>query len=177
MALVPPENIKREIQRFKNHFSEVYNSTHAQNAPPHITLLSPFRLPRQREKEATEILKEVGKKTAPMKIYLKDFGVFSPRVIFVQVAPSPLLTDLAQRLEHTARTHVSLFGYNYKERPFHPHITLAFKDLTISNFKKGWEAFKNKEYRADFIAEKMYLLKHNGKVWNIHLELPFAEVS
>jgi hypothetical protein len=42
--------------------------------------------------------------------------------------------------------------------------------LKKPNFKKAWEEFQNKEYKAEFVADKIALLKHNGKIWSVFKE-------
>jgi 2'-5' RNA ligase len=54
--------------------------------------------------------------------------------------------------------------------PFHPHLTVAFRDLKKPNYQLAWEEFKSKNFQAEFIADKITLLKHTGKVWEIHQE-------
>lgn len=167
IALIPPESIKENIQEIKLNFRDTYNSSHSLNAPPHITLLSPFRLTDGKENELSQILEELSSKLHPVKIELKDFDVFEPRVIFIDVIQSSDLTRAQKLIEEGARAYSEIFNYNYAQRPFHPHLTLAFKDLSKENFYKAWEEFKEKSFQADFVAEQICLLKHNGKRWNV----------
>ncbi|MBK5277935.1 MAG: 2'-5' RNA ligase family protein, partial [Bacteroidia bacterium] len=60
---------------------------------------------------------------------------------------------------------LNIFNAQYKDMPFHPHLTLAFRDLKKPMFEKAWEEFKSKEYSESFAAKHFTLLKHNGKVW------------
>ena len=49
IALIPPEPLKDQIQDIKLEVTEKFNSSHSLNAPPHITLLSPFRMDEEQE--------------------------------------------------------------------------------------------------------------------------------
>jgi len=40
-------------------------------------------------------------------------------------------------------------------------------------FKKAWGEFKNFPFEAQFEAKSIFLLKHNGKNWDINRELKF----
>ena len=64
-----------------------------------------------------------------------------------------------------------------KSRGFTPHMTVAFKDLKKSKFKAAWEEFENRELHFEFAAEKLTLLRHENKKWNIAQEFKFVEGS
>ena len=43
-----------------------------------------------------------------------------------------------------------MFNQSDNLRGFHPHITIAFRDLKKQVFHKAWEEFKDKKYNIDF---------------------------
>ena len=167
IALIPPAPLKRQIQEIKLEVKEQFNSSHSLNAPPHITLLSPFRMDDEQEDQLDSLLHVFARGVEPFSVQLKDFSTFPPRVVFIDVVKSPELIELQKKLEDIARSKPDIFSYNYQEREYHPHVTLAFKDLSKTNFYKAWNTFKNRNFEDKFVAESLYLLKHNGKRWNI----------
>lgn len=173
VALVPPSPVYEEAQEYRLYFKENYNSKHALKSPPHITLLSPFRLEKEKYSELESLLKKLSQSVTPFTVRLRDFSTFPPGVIYIDVEPDEELMNLQQKLEQTARENSDLFNYNYHRRDYHPHLTLAFKDLSKENFHKAWQEFKDQEYRARFLSESLTLLKHDGRRWQIENEFNF----
>ncbi|MFA5669780.1 MAG: 2'-5' RNA ligase family protein [Balneolaceae bacterium] len=170
LALIPPKPLKDQIHKMKLGFKEHFNSAHSLKAPPHITLLSPFRLNADDKEELEITLKKFSQDFKPFDVQLKNFSHFESRVIFIDVKKEPTLINLQLQLEKVARSNPHLFNYNYDERPYHPHLTLAFKDLTAENFKRAWDEFRKQTFDASFFANSIYLLKHNGNKWEVDRE-------
>jgi 2'-5' RNA ligase len=170
IALIPPSPIYDEAIEQKNYFKENYNSKASLNSPPHITMHMPFRWKEQKEKDLVATIEQFVKKFDPIKVCLDNFSAFAPRVIFINVVKSEALEHMQRQIQRFCKKELNLFNANYKEQPFHPHLTLAFRDLKKPNFKKAWDEFANKEYKAEFIADRIALLKHNGKIWQVFKE-------
>ena len=170
IALIPPSPIYDEAVEQKNYFKKHYNSKASLNSPPHITLHMPFRWKEQKEDQLASKIEEFVRQFEPTKVCLDNFSAFPPRVIFINVVKTDALDHLQKSIQRFCKKELNLFNANYKEQPFHPHLTLAFRDLKKPNFKKAWEEFEKKEYKAEFIADKLALLKHNGKTWEVFKE-------
>jgi 2'-5' RNA ligase len=170
IALIPPSPIFEEGVQLKTYFKEKYNSKASLNSPPHITLHMPFRWKEKKEEELISKLNQFIKRFHPLKVCLDNFGAFEPRVIFINVITDEILNHLQKGIQRFCRKELNLFNANYKELPFHPHLTLAFRDLKKPLFKQAWEEFSQKEFKAEFIADKIALLKHNGKIWQVFRE-------
>lgn len=167
IAFIPPAPVFEDALKLKQYFKETYNSKAALNSPPHITLHMPFQWRSDKETELIEKLKDFIKQHDPLKICLDNFKSFPPRVIFLNVVTSQPLVVFQKELQRFCKKKLNLFNANYKEEPFHPHLTLAFRDLKKQAFTAAWEEFSKKEYKAEFIADKVALLKHNGKEWKV----------
>lgn len=165
IAIVPPSPVYDHAQELKNYFRDQYQSKASLNSPPHITLHMPFRWKEKKEQELIDALQTFTASFAPFNLELKNFSCFSPKVIFIDVGKNEVLTDLQQKLHRFSKRELNVFNADYKEQPFYPHITLAFRDLKKPAFAKAWEEFKDKEYTASFLVENITLLKHNSKVW------------
>jgi 2'-5' RNA ligase len=165
IAIIPPAPLKDKIQELKLEVKEKFNSSHSLNAPPHITLISPFRLDKANEESVHSLLEVFTQAFDFLEVQLNNFSTFPPRVIFIDVMKTPGLINIQQRLENMARSNSDIFNYNYDKRPYHPHVTLAFKDLTKSNFHKAWKEFEHQTFNASFKSKKLSLLKHDGERW------------
>jgi 2'-5' RNA ligase len=172
VAIIPPEPIRSEVEQWKQYFKEVYQSKAALNSPPHITLHMPFRYPTSKEGLIEAALKVAVGGIPPFPLSLHNFGAFPPRVIFVEVEEAPLLRALQKEIVHTLRRQLKFDRQDYRNTGFHPHMTLAFRDLKKPAFAQAWEGFSKKSYQTKFDVDKVVLLRHSGKVWVEHLVLP-----
>lgn len=170
LALIPPNPLKDEVHELKLEIKDRFDSAHSLKSPPHITLLSPFRLRGDAKVEVVNLLKNFSQDFKPFEVRLKNFSSFETRVIFIDVEKNSELLDIQLQLEKAARSNPDLFNYKYEERPYQPHLTLAFKDLTPENYNLAWEEFRNQPFDASFTANAIYLLKHTGKRWEVDRE-------
>ena len=177
IALVPPSPVYDDALKLKNYFRDQYNSKASLNSPPHITLHMPFRWKATKENDLIDSLKEFCLRRQCFKLELLNFGAFSPRVIFIDVLANNELTQLNKDLQRFCRRDLNLFNASYKDLPFHPHLTLAFSDLKKPMFLKAWEEFQERKFSASFSVDKLVLLKHNGKVWDVFREFDFELTS
>lgn len=174
IALLPPLEIQEQVNQIKQYFADRYASSGAQKSPPHITLQPPFEW----EAEAVPILQECLSKFAGTRdrvpITLSGFGAFTPRVIYVNVLKTPELLSIQKDLMACVEASLGIVDPVSKKRPFAPHMTVGFRDLTRQNFKAAWAEFQNKSLHFDFTATHLTLLIHDGRRWNIHSEFPLA---
>jgi 2'-5' RNA ligase len=177
IALVPPSPLYDDAWRLKNYFRAQYNSKASLNSPPHITLHMPFRWKEAKECELVDALQVFSRGREAFKIHLHNFSAFPPRVIFIDIVQNDSLTQLYRELHRFCKRELNLFNAAYKDQRFHPHLTLAFRDLKKPLFFKAWEEFQARTFSAHFNVEKFMLLKHNGKIWEIFKEFYFNPVN
>lgn len=170
IAILPPLEIQRSANEVKHYFAEIYNSKAALKSPPHITLQSPFYWETDRLRELKTLLAEFTQQQAFIPIILDGFAVFEPRVIYIDVRKTPELLAVQKALMQQLELSLNIVHRASKTRPFTPHITVGFKDLTKANFYRAWDEFKDKSFDATFTASKLTLLKFNGKKWQIDAE-------
>jgi 2'-5' RNA ligase len=173
IAVIPPEPLFGIIQGLKSHLKEAYGAKAALRSPAHITLHMPFQWPARKEQRLVDSLLQYTAQQKPFGLRLNNFSCFPPRVIYVAVEGSTPLTELQRSLHRHCKVNLNLFNANYQDRPFHPHITLAFRDLKKSAFEPAWNEFSNRELAGTFNVESIYLLKHTGTAWERFAELPF----
>lgn len=167
IALLPPDNIASAVTAIKKDMAENFHSKAALRSPPHITLHMPFRWPDKKIEKLQLCLKEFAQTRHPFEVSLKDFGAFPPRVIYVEVEPNEPLDLLQRDLLSVMRKKLNIFNGNYKEQGFHPHITVAFRDLKPRSFKLAWDIYQHKRLSFGFLTTFISLLKHNGQHWEV----------
>lgn len=172
IAIVPSSPIQEEVMEMKVHFKEAYKSKGALNSPAHITLHMPFEWKSAKEDKLAEELKQFAMKEKSVEIALDGFGSFPPRVIFVKPETSEALSKLQKNLSTFCRRELQLFNSDYQDRPFHPHMTIGFRDLKPLEFTRAWDEFRLKPYRKSFVCNQLALLKHDGREWKVIHEFP-----
>lgn len=173
IALLPPTEIQEEITHIKHHFATTYESRHALKSPPHITLQPPFKWLSENLPKLEEKLSVFAQKKSPFLIKLSGFSAFPPRVIYVDVIKNPELFKIQNTLiDHLEKT-LNIVDERSKSRPFSPHVTVAFKDLTRNNFKTAWLEFKDREINFEFTVTHLTLLIHQNHKWEIQQNFPF----
>lgn len=164
IAIVTPDDINRQVLEWKHYMRDHFNCQVALKSPAHITLVPPFSTKKEQEPELITLLGTI--QLQPFPVYLKNFDVFRPRVIFVHVEANDSLLQLKKKVEDTLLL-TDRFHIKKEDRPFHPHITIANRDLEKADFKAAWQHFETIQYQAVFDATAISLLRHNGSLWEI----------
>jgi 2'-5' RNA ligase len=166
IAIAAPEEINQQVLKWKDYFKEKFACTVALKSPAHITLIPPFWMKEELENDLVNSLKEFSSTKNGFEITLKDFGSFKPKVIFIDMVKSEILNDLFQSLTDFIYEQ-NKFPVKKDDRSFHPHITLATRDLYKKAFQEAWEVFSKKKYEASWIVNGISLLRHNKKNWDV----------
>jgi len=171
-ALLPPFNIVAEVDEIKREFAEKYESVKALKSPAHITVISPFFANEEFEIAIEKQIEGFIKTSEPFGISLNGFGEFNKKVIFVEVDQNEQLQNFYKKF---SAFFTSLgFEVASMNKFFHPHITVAFRDLTNENFEKAWLKFKKREFKDAFSASSIHLLKHKDDMWHVVKEFRFG---
>ncbi|MHC0065294.1 2'-5' RNA ligase family protein [Nostoc sp. UIC 10890] len=173
IALLPSQDIQDYANQIKQDFADRYSSSGALKSPPHITLQPPFEWADANLPLLEASLKEFAREQQPLVITLRGFDAFVPRVIYINVVRSQELLTLQTNLMAYTESNLGIVDQVSKTRPFTPHITVAFRDLTKQNFKAAWPEFEKRQLHFEFTADKLTLLLHDGKRWNIKSEFAF----
>ena len=59
----------------------------------------------------------------------------------------------------------NVFNEAYKNQAFHPHVTIAFRDLKRAIFVEAWDFFQTQSFDRQFSVNGISLLKHDGVQW------------
>ncbi|MBD1894728.1 2'-5' RNA ligase family protein [Coleofasciculus sp. FACHB-129] len=172
IALLPPQEIQDYAKEIQQHFAQTYASKGAQKSPPHITLQPPFEWQVEAVPVLEESLRTFASHRSPVSITLEGFGAFPPRVIYINVLKTPELLALQADLMTEMETNLGIADSVSKQRPFAPHMTVAFRDLTRQNFKLAWAEFQERPLQFEFTAAQLTLLIHTGERWEVSSDFP-----
>ena len=165
VAIVCPPSLDRKIYSYKSWMKEHFGCMVAMKSPAHITLVPPFWLPGSEEEKLLEAQRSFTSTIGELTIRLTGFSHFRKRVLFVAVENSPKL----EQLKKEAEDHFVKFFPAIKKdtRPFHPHITIANRDMKPSHFEKAWERFSTEVLDESFIVKAISILKLNPGKWDV----------
>lgn len=176
IAIIPPAPILSEIRQLKEYAAAHFASRHALKSPAHITLFPPFDIKDKAEEPLILALDQFAAKQPRFTQTLKDFAYFKPRVVFVNVVMNENLQALKDQLVDCLREH-GLENEKFATFPYHPHMTIAFRDLTVPQFKAAETYFSTQTYEASFTVAEICLLRLVAGRWQIVNRSPFIELG
>lgn len=175
LSLIPKEPLASKIYGLKEDVAEEFRSKAALRSPAHLTLHMPFVWKERNEERLFQLLAQATNEE-PFNLYLDGFGSFPPRTIYIKNKISAKLNAFHHRfIEHT-RLRLKLLNSTHN-RGFHPHITIAFRDLKKDMFDKAWFRFKEEAFSETMKVDSFWLLKHDGKKWIAYKEFPFSSAD
>jgi 2'-5' RNA ligase len=171
IAIVPPEPLLSQIQGIKKSIADNHKSKGALRSPGHITLHMPFSFDEEKEEKLFACLQDF-RFPHLFSISLKNFDRFEPRVVFINVADNALLDELQKNLVQHVKKNLQIFNQADDMRGFHPHITIAFRDLKKPVFYKLWEEYRHKNFDAKMEYTSFSVLKHVNDQWIVVKQFP-----
>ncbi len=172
VAVHCPAVVDGKIQKHKLWMRDHFGCTVALKSAAHITLVTPFWLKNDSEQSLIDTLQSFHTDHLPVEIQLQDFSHFSNRVIFVTVNENQQLGALRKETEDH---FIQSFPNTIKPdgRPFHPHITIANRDMKPGDFIIAWEHFSKEHFEENFRATTVSLLKLTAEKWTVIAEKHF----
>lgn len=165
IAVLPDAHTAEEVTGFKLFLADRFGARHALRSPPHITLFPPFRWGESRLVELAEGLEVFSAAQQGFELTLGDFNCFGSKVLYVDVAPSLALETLEHQLVEFLERGFGLCSS--QSHGFHPHMTIAHRDLSQDVFPQAWAYFSGKDYERSFPVESLACLRYNGKEWEV----------
>lgn len=167
VALLLPTEISQSVIKLQKYCAENFHSEKALNSPPHITLQPPFTFPIDEKQKLLDYLRNFAKNNISISIILDGFNCFEPRVIYIDVQHTTELLQVQKKLKVGFEEQFQIQDDRYQNRSFCPHVTIAFKDLTRTNFDRAWAEFKTQSIHHEFTVNKLSLLKYDGRSWQL----------
>ena len=165
IAIVLPEELNKKIRKWKELMHEKYGCSVGLRSPAHITFVPPFWMEEEKEQQLITDVDVISSPVQPFTISINNFSAFKPRTIFADV----IVDEALQKLKAAVDTFFSKAEYKVKidNRPFHPHITIATRDLHKKDFNDAWPTFENKKFKANWEANGLSVLRHNRINWDV----------
>lgn len=173
IALLPPPPLRERVRKLKEEMRDRFGAGHALKSPAHITLQMPFRLAPETEPVLLNLLEQFSIRQGPFPVELQGFGAFPPRVIFIRIADHEPVATLEGSLR-AALAGAQALKIETSDLPFHPHMTIATRDLREPAFYRAWAEFKDRPFKAAFEVGSLFLLIHNGQSWDVFREFRFG---
>lgn len=171
LALIPQEPLDQKIYDVKVQIAENFNSKGALKSPAHLTLHMPFLW---KERNEDRLIQKLVQATSfeSFNLFLDGFGAFPPKTIYVKNKASAKLQAFQKELCQFTKRNLHLYNSTHN-RGFHPHITVAFRDLKKEQFEMVWSEYQDKKFEAKMVVNSFWLLKHDGKLWHAYKEFEF----
>jgi 2'-5' RNA ligase len=166
VAVICPPELDERITKFKIWMRTYFGCKIALKSPGHITLIPPFWMEEAQEPALHETFFTFQSSQQPISIDLNNFSHFSDRVLFINVDDNPALHTLRKDVEdHFLQTLDGAITPD--ERPYHPHVTIANRDVTPAMFVKAWDYFSKQTFQASFETDQFSLLKLIDGKWQV----------
>ena len=169
IAIIPKRELRYKIHLLKEDFAARFNSRKALKVYPHITLKSPMKCPAEEHDNLLSWFKTSIIDETSFAIELKDFGAFhnkSNPVVFVNPVESKALRLLQKQIVSSLKSLMPQYITPVDEH-FHPHMTIAYRDLSPDNFEQAWLEYRDKKFSDIFEIDAVHLLQHDTRKWNI----------
>ena len=172
LAIVLPAPFDEKLRRYKKWMQEKWSCNVGLKSPAHITIIPPFWMPEEKEEALREDMEKLAGQVPPFVLTTDNFSAFRPRTIFVAVQPNAVLSQL-KKLSADA-FHPLDYGLKIETRPFHPHVTIATRDLHKKDFAEAWPYFEKETCIETLPVDGLSLLRHNSRTWDVVFTAPFT---
>jgi 2'-5' RNA ligase len=166
VAVVLPEELNEKILEWKRHMYEKYKCCVGLKSPAHITIVPPFWMEAYKEEQLLSDVEAISREFRSFPMATNNFSAFRPRTIFVAVSPSDELARLKKASDDFFREN-EFYNLKIETRAFHPHITIATRDLFKKDFFEVWPYFAEKKFEKEWTASGLSVLRHNTKNWDV----------
>lgn len=173
LALVLPDELNKEVHKWKQYMLDRYHCRVGLKSPAHITIIPPFWMESNKEEQFLSDVDQLSQHVQPFEVTTNNFSAFKPRTLFIAVAENEQLNQLKKTAEDFFLNHEE-YQIEKENRPFHPHITIATRDLHKKDFYEAWPFFEQKKFEVSWLATGLSVLRHNKKNWEVVHTAPFS---
>ena len=166
IALVLPKELDEKVLHWKNFMHREHQCKVGLKSPAHITLVPPFWMDEEKEAALVDDVDRLSKTLGTFLLRANNFSAFKPRTIFIDVEKNETLHQTKNMVDDFFRQN-PWYKIKIDERPFHPHITIATRDLFKRSFHEAWPIFEKETFEAEWEANALSVLRHNKKNWDV----------
>jgi 2'-5' RNA ligase len=164
IALVAPAEIDRMALSWKKDLQQRYGCKVALKSPAHITLIPPYTMHPEAEPEVLHFLQSFAVSRPALPFSVNGFDHFGHRTIFLAVEKNPDLQHLYTQLKHDFCNQFPGFHLQL-HKDFHPHITIANRDIPHAAFTEIVQQFQQLGYHAAGLFNAITLLRLEKGKW------------
>ena len=164
LAIVPEGQIQDLATSLKLELKDRLNIKYALKSPAHITLKMPFSFNEAKEELLIEKLGGFLSTKENFKLQVNGTGTFGRRVIFWKIEADSKLYELQESIKGFCKRELNLVD-ELSDRNFHPHMTIAFKDVKERDFETVLNLVSSQEISQTFQVNAVVLLKRIGGRW------------
>lgn len=164
IALVPSGHIQEEATQLKELLKETFNLKYALKSPAHITIKMPFHWNELKEKKLIHLLQGFFQDKKAFQLTLRGFDKFGRRVLFIDLKSTPELLEIQRALGEFTKTELKQ-PIELSDKSFHPHMTIAFKDVKAAKFDEYWQFIKKQKFDHVYAVDSVALLKRIEGRW------------
>jgi len=165
IALLLPESLSDQVKKEQLFIANAWGPKRALRTPPHITIIPPISVTDAEENSLLELADQISNIAHSFTLHLHGYGSFKPKVIFIHAEDSKELNGLQTSWRKELLATMPHVLDQYPERPYHPHLTLAHRDVTPEQFKRIWAHYVEQNFSAAFEAKSFWILEHNQNGW------------
>lgn len=173
LAIIPGEPLFGEVHQLKLDIKDKFGAKYSLKSPPHITLKMPFVYNEAKEEILTGKLRGFLDGILPFGLAVRGTKTFGDRVVYLDVQSNGDLTGMQVRLKSFCKTELKLVD-ELSDRNYHPHMTVAFKDIKKSEFENIVNYVREQAIEGCIKVESIFLLKKNAGDWELYNELNFS---
>lgn len=173
LAIVLPEPAYSWIVEQQNFIATTWGPSRALRTPPHLTLIEPLALSDDQITIVDSLCSTAAATQDIFHISVSGYGAFIPRVVFMNPILPPELLLFQAEMRNKIRELMPEVLKKYQDRAFHPHITLAHRDVHPDQFKLMWKHYEHLHLNLEFRVEKFHALGHRTDGWVIEKEYIF----
>lgn len=174
VALVPDGEVQKGATAIKEDLRDKFGLKYSLKSPAHVTLKMPFSWNEAKENVLTKSLEEFAKEYKSIKLHFIGFGKFGNRVIFVRVKRNQKLVLLQASIAEYFKRELKLVK-ELSDTNYHPHMTVAFKDVKAKDFEKYWAYVNSLDFDYEFQFDRLVLLKRIDNRWFPLSEIPLKK--
>lgn len=163
VAIEPQAALFQKIKGIQRDFSKRFQAEKAYRNFPHITIVPPFMHDEKNESEVVGHFLKATPLSSPFTVKLNGYGSFDHKkhpVIFIKPEASEALNEIY-------RVFARFMDCFQFVRNFHPHVTVAYRDLSYENYDKAWKEYAALSFNENFEVSRIGLYKHYEQKWNL----------
>lgn len=167
LAIIPEGEFQDRVTNLKLEIKDLYQAKYALKSPAHITVKMPFVYNEAKEEKLTEKLGNFIGDYQPMNITIKGVKTFGERVIYLGVEAGQDLYVFQKELKTFCKRELNIVD-ELSDRNFHPHMTIAFKDIKKSQFQNILQFSSEMNLSQEMVVNQIAMLKKVERQWVLY---------